>query len=159
MDSFFDYIETPIGVVTYFWNERGVSFLEVSDDSPTRKSGRAPYFDLSNRLIRYFDGEKVEFDDIAIDTKGLTPFQLGVLMGCRELPYGRTSTYTDLAKYVGDENAKRAVGTALSKNPFPIIVPCHRVKAKNGIGGFSAGDGVGSKMFLLELESGQNYLF
>lgn len=159
MESFFDYIETPIGVVTYFWSEKGVSSLEVNDHIPSQKKGRAPFFDLSNKIALYFSGAQVDFSDVEIDTTGMSSFQLGVLGGCRQLSYGKTATYSDLARSIGDENAKRAVGTALSKNPVPIIIPCHRVKGKNGIGGFSAGDGVGSKMFLLELESGQNYLF
>ncbi|MCK5884400.1 MAG: methylated-DNA--[protein]-cysteine S-methyltransferase [Bacteriovoracaceae bacterium] len=159
MESFFDYIDTPIGVITYFWAEYGVSSLKVSEKAPTTVKGRAPFFDLTNRLAQYFAGAEVDFSDIELNIGSLSSFQKSVLNSCRDVNYGKTLTYTELAGVIGDTKTKRAVGTALSKNPVPILIPCHRVKGKNDIGGFSAGDGVGSKMFLLELESGQNYLF
>ena len=71
-------------------------------------------------------------------------------METTKIKYGETLTYSELAKRIGTLGV-RAVGGALSRNPFPIVIPCHRVVAKNGIGGYSAGQDI--KACLLELES------
>ena len=83
----------------------------------------------------------------------LTPFQRLVLREVMKIPYGKTITYSQLARQIGHPGAVRAVGNALAKNPAPVIIPCHRVVAKNGLGGFSYG--VDVKKQLLELESNQ----
>lgn len=88
-----------------------------------------------------------------IDLQHLTPFQQLVLREVMKIPYGKTITYSQLARQIGHPRAVRAVGNALAKNPVPIIIPCHRVVAKNGLGGFSCG--IETKKRLLELESNQ----
>lgn len=86
----------------------------------------------------YFTGEKRAFE-MPIEPKG-TPFQQEVWEALLEIPYGETRTYADIAARVGRPKAFRAVGTAIGANPLLVVVPCHRVIAKNGgIGGFSAG--------------------
>jgi methylated-DNA-[protein]-cysteine S-methyltransferase len=67
-----------------------------------------------------------------------------------EIPYGRVNTYKELARNIGNPNAFRAVGNAVGSNPIPIIIPCHRIVASNGLGGYSAGLRI--KMTLLKLE-------
>mgnify|MGYP002266848858 CR=1 FL=1 len=69
----------------------------------------------------------------------------------RKIPYGTTITYSELADRIGSSGGARAVGQALSKNPYPIIIPCHRVVARSGIGGYSGG--VELKKRLLEIEA------
>jgi methylated-DNA-[protein]-cysteine S-methyltransferase len=99
-------------------------------------------------LERYFEGEKTDFS-MDVDLSKLSPFTRKVLNETRKIRYGTTITYSELARNIGS-SAVRAVGGALAKNPIPIIIPCHRVVAKNGIGGYSAG--VDIKTRLLELE-------
>jgi len=104
--------------------------------------------DISFELERYFRGEKVEFSR-DYDLSYLSPFVQKVLKETGKIGYGRTITYSELARKIG--SSPRAVGGALGKNPVPIVIPCHRVVAKNGIGGYSSG--VEIKTRLLELEN------
>ncbi|MDD5474451.1 MAG: methylated-DNA--[protein]-cysteine S-methyltransferase [Candidatus Methanoperedens sp.] len=104
--------------------------------------------DFTFELERYFQGEKIGFS-CGFDISHLSQFTQKVLVETGKIGYGKTSTYSQLAKNIGGLGA-RAVGGALARNPIPIVIPCHRVVAKNGIGGYSAG--VGIKTRLLELE-------
>ena len=109
------------------------------------------FSDLPYRLQGYFDGEKVSFPD-SLDLSGATTFHRAVWNATRSIPYGETRTYAWVAQQIGRPQAFRAVGGALARNPFPIIVPCHRVLASNGnLGGFSGG--LALKKRLLELEA------
>ncbi|MGD0795874.1 MAG: methylated-DNA--[protein]-cysteine S-methyltransferase [Dehalococcoidales bacterium] len=108
------------------------------------------FSDLKERLQAYFAGEQIDFPD-TLDFSGATPFQRDVWRITRLIPYGRTRSYQWVAAQTGRPGAARAVGQALGKNPFPIIVPCHRVVASNGgLGGYSGG--IEMKRFLLSLE-------
>jgi methylated-DNA-[protein]-cysteine S-methyltransferase len=109
------------------------------------------YFtDLIRRFRAYFDGEAVDFPD-EVDVSSGTPFQRGVWEVCRRIPRGVTRSYSELAAETGRSEAARATGSALAKNPLPIIIPCHRVIAANGtLGGFSGG--LEMKRHMLELE-------
>jgi len=99
-------------------------------------------------LERYFQGEVIDFSP-AVDISYLSPFEQKVLDETRKIKYGKTITYSELAEKIGSR-AIRAVGNALGKNPVPIIIPCHRVVAKKGIGGYS--EGIDIKTMLLDLE-------
>jgi methylated-DNA-[protein]-cysteine S-methyltransferase len=106
--------------------------------------------DLAERLEAYFDGRKAGFTD-ELDFTGATPFQIRVWEQARRIPFGETRSYQWVAGQTGKPGAARAVGQALGKNPFPIIVPCHRVVASDGgLGGFSGG--LDMKRRLLKLE-------
>jgi len=106
--------------------------------------------DLPERLCRYARGERVAFPD-ALDLSAVSPFQRAVWQTTREIPYGQTRSYGWLASRVGKPRAARAVGQALGANPWPIIVPCHRVVASDGrLGGY--GGGLDTKERLLRLE-------
>src|SRR5665648_234870 len=106
---------------------------------------------LYRDISRYISGEKVDFSYYRIDLSSLTEFQQLVLTETRTIPYGETITYSELAHRIGKDKAVRAVGSGLSKNPYPIIIPCHRVVAKSGAGGYSGG--VGLKKTLIGMES------
>ena len=95
----------------------------------------------------FFEGRK-KFD-IAFKISP-TNFRLKVYQEMQKIPYGNSITYSDLAVKVGSPKAFRAVGTACGKNPLPLIIPCHRVKAQSGLGGFTGGLDI--KRFLLNLE-------
>jgi len=106
-------------------------------------------------ILRYFSGEEVDFSDYELDLSELTEFQQKVLTETRKIPYGETITYRELACRIGKEGASRAVGGALSRNPYPIIIPCHRVVSSSGTGGFcgeNCGEKVEFKKKMLEME-------
>jgi methylated-DNA-[protein]-cysteine S-methyltransferase len=107
-------------------------------------------------LTRYAAGQKSRLDEIPVDESKLTEFQRKVRLACRKLKLGQTATYGELAKKVGRPGAARAVGTVMSRNPTPLIIPCHRVVGVTGLGGFSAPQGLGMKEFLLRLERGES---
>jgi methylated-DNA-[protein]-cysteine S-methyltransferase len=108
--------------------------------------------DLQNAFVEdmnsYLRGEKIGFDMYQVDLSNLTHFQRKVLLDARRIPYGEVVTYGELAWRLN--TSPRAVGGALSKNPVPIVIPCHRVVGAKGLGGFSCG--VPIKKLLLEIE-------
>lgn len=109
------------------------------------------FSDLTARLRRYFEGEPVIFSD-ALDLEGASPFYCQVWQATRSIPSGEARSYAWLAREVGRPRASRAVGQALGRNPFPIVVPCHRVLGSDGgLCGF--GGGLEMKRRFLELES------
>jgi len=107
--------------------------------------------DLMERLKVYFSGHRTTFPD-KLDLSQATHFQREVWEITRLIPYGETRSYAWVAEQIKKPRAMRAVGQALSKNPLPIIIPCHRVVASDGkLGGF--GGGVEMKRYLLSLET------
>ncbi len=107
------------------------------------------------QLEEYFAGKRKQFD-INLSFSG-TPFQQHVWHQLTKIPFGQTVSYKDIAKRIKNPKAVRAVGTANGKNPFCIIVPCHRVIAADGtIGGY--GGGIANKRKLLELEQNKSIL-
>jgi len=108
--------------------------------------------ELVDALRRYMEGERVAFD-VRLDSGDASPFQAKVWRACWRIGYGRTITYGELAALAGHANAARAVGSAMRCNPFPIVVPCHRVLRGDGsLGGYSGPGGLAFKRWLLELE-------
>jgi methylated-DNA-[protein]-cysteine S-methyltransferase len=106
---------------------------------------------LIERIRRYFAGERVGFQDVELDLAWATPFQRAVAQELRGIPYGEVVTYGELAALAGHPNAQRAAGSFCAGNRFPLIVPCHRVVAADGIGSYGS-LGVGYKRRLLALE-------
>ncbi len=106
--------------------------------------------DLPERLRRYARGEPVPFPD-ALDFSAATPFQRAVWQAAQEIPYGQKRSYGWLATKAGKPRAARAVGQAMAANPWPIIVPCHRVVSSSGrLGGYGGGLDVKERLLLLE---------
>jgi methylated-DNA-[protein]-cysteine S-methyltransferase len=103
-----------------------------------------------DQLFAYFDRELIAFD-LPLAPAG-TEFQRRVWAALQRIPYGQTRSYGALAVELG--SAARAVGQANAANPIPIVIPCHRVVASSGIGGYSGGDGLATKRALLALETG-----
>ena len=111
---------------------------------------------LVQRLQAYTRGTPVDFADVQLDLQRLTDFQRRVVRHCRNIPYGKTVTYGQLAAKAGSPRAARAVGNCMANNRFPLIVPCHRVVSAAGrMGGFSAPGGTRLKERLLALEARQ----
>jgi methylated-DNA-[protein]-cysteine S-methyltransferase len=160
--------ETKNGFVGLAWNQQGVSGLrlparteESAEAAILRRlpeARRAPPSPAVAQLIsdiqRYFDGEKIDFSEVAVDLGVQDPFFSRVYAEVRKLGWGVTTTYGALAKTLGAEpQAARDVGQAMASNPVPLIVPCHRVLAAGGkIGGFSAPGGSESKARMLVIE-------
>ena len=110
--------------------------------------------EIVDRLQQYASGDVVDFSDIELAGENLTPFQQRVVAACRDIPYGATAAYGELARRVGRPGAARAVGAVMATNRLPLVVPCHRVVASSGgLGGFSAPQGVAMKRRLLAMEA------
>ena len=109
--------------------------------------------ELKKRLVEYAKGKRVQFDDIPLSLPKLTEFQSRVLKRTRKIGFGETLSYGELALQSGHPRAARGVGTVMSQNRFPVIIPCHRVIASQGkLGGYSGPQGVCLKEKLLILE-------
>jgi len=103
-------------------------------------------------------GHARDLRDVPLDQLGIDDFRRAVYAATREIPAGTTRSYGEVAKAIGQPDGARDVGTALARNPFPIVVPCHRVVAANGaLTGFSAPGGLDTKRRMLELEGAPGY--
>jgi methylated-DNA-[protein]-cysteine S-methyltransferase len=107
--------------------------------------------ELAERFAAYFGDGFSDFGDVELDLDGSTPLQQALAEALRSIPYGETVTYGELAALAGSPNAPRAAGTFCAGNRFPLVIPCHRVVAAAGIGGFGS-LGVEYKKRLLDLE-------
>jgi methylated-DNA-[protein]-cysteine S-methyltransferase len=148
------------------WHELPTRALEVTRPAP-REGGAAPPTitlagsgarvrngslpELARRIASYFEGERVSFDDVAVDLDWCTPLQLAIADALRAVPYGEMVSYGELSALAGRPQAPRAAGTFCAQNRLPLIFPCHRVVAAGGIGGYGS-LGVAYKRRLLELE-------
>lgn len=109
---------------------------------------------LHKALTRYVSGKHVQWPRVPMAWHELPEFKAKVLRALQEIPHGQTTTYGELAALAGSPKAARAVGQIMATNPWPLIVPCHRVLGSGGaMTGFSAEGGVDLKRFLLELEN------
>lgn len=109
---------------------------------------------LRKSLQQYAAGEKICFDSYGLQRPAQTKFQKRVIKQAQQIPYGETISYGELAKRAGSPKAARAVGTVMSSNLIPILIPCHRVVGANGhLGGFSAPQGTTLKQKMLRLEA------
>jgi methylated-DNA-[protein]-cysteine S-methyltransferase len=106
---------------------------------------------LQKQLVAYFEGSYVNFsEDIPLEIHNLSPFAQQVLNSCRNIDFGQTISYSQLAEKIGKPFAARAVGSCLAKNPLPLIIPCHRVIRTDGsLAGFSPPGGIILKNKLL----------
>ncbi len=157
---------TKLGWMGIAWNEECMSRLTFGHTTEKSVLGRIPagcsptrrvpreYLALEKQLKQYARGDFVDFSHVQIDDADYTPFQRAVVDNCRQIAWGKTMTYGELAKAAGSPRAARAVGSVMSSNRFPIVVPCHRVVSSTGdrFGGFTAPGGVPMKKRMLVLE-------
>ncbi len=106
---------------------------------------------LARRMVAFLGGARDSFADVELDLEWCTGFQRSALEAMREIPYGETVTYGEVAALAGHLNAQRAVGSVCAQNRFGLVVPCHRVVAADGLGSYGS-LGLGYKLRLLELE-------
>jgi len=159
--------ETEIGWAGIAWNDKGLVGVHLPERDPgnNRRSferrfpgivegeppeSLAPTIEGIRALMR---GEKIDLLDVPLDIGRVPEFNARVYEIARVIPPGETLTYGEIAVKLGDKLLARDVGAALGQNPWPIVVPCHRVTAANGkLGGFSARGGVNTKVKLLAIE-------
>ena len=152
-------IDSPVGPLTLVADGGALAGLYMTEQrhlpppetfgEPADGPDREPFAAAAAQLREYFDGGRTEFDlRLALDG---TPFQRRVWAALRDIPYGRTLSYGQLADRIGQPSASRAVGLANGKNPVGIVVPCHRVVgADGGLTGY--GGGIERKRYLLAHE-------
>lgn len=144
-------LRTPLGRVEFTVSDKGLRYLSLSNRLEGDFGHHKLLNDLQSDLERYFRGERVEFSDLKVDMSGYTDFQKEVLKATRDIPYGETASYGDIARKIKRPRAYRAVGNALNKNRTSIVIPCHRViHSDGGLGGF--GGDLETKKRLLRLE-------
>ncbi len=163
----FAVFETAIGNCGAAWSEAGIVGVQLPERSaaatrarmarrfPDAAEGVPPpsvAFTLGE-VVRLLQGERIDLSATPLDQDGIDDFERRVYAVARSIPAGSTLTYGEIAARMGLPGAARAVGRALGRNPFPIIVPCHRVLAAAGAaGGFSASGGVMTKARMLSIE-------
>ena len=165
--SGFALFDTAIGKCGIAWGERGVAGVQLPEagevESRARMLHRFPAAGetvpppkvqrLIDRIVALLRGEASDLSSVVLYMDGVPELQRRVYEAARTIPPGKTLSYGDNARRVGAPRAARAVGQALGRNPFPIVVPCHRVLAAGGkIGGFSAQGGVATKQRMLAIE-------
>jgi methylated-DNA-[protein]-cysteine S-methyltransferase len=161
--------ETPIGECGVAWSDAGVTWVQLPER--TREATRARLLEKANedgresrtppawvkdaiaRIREHLAGRPQDLRRVPLDLGRVTPFTARILRAAQGVPAGATASYGDLAKAVGSPGAARAVGRAMATNPFPLLVPCHRVVGAAGrSGGFSAYGGLVTKEKILAVE-------
>ena len=142
---------TPVGVWGVEGDEEVVTRIYLPHEKAQATKGPIPHAVVIalKQLREYFDGKRTRFS-VPLSPVNATAFQHDVWAALKDIPFGEVRTYADIAAAVNRPRATRAVGNANHVNPWPVIVPCHRVVAKTGLGGYGSGDDV--KRFLLGLE-------
>jgi len=157
MTLFYKEVESPVGKLKLVASSNALVAVLWEQERPDRVRLAALKLDTQQpilleaerQLSEYFSGTRTEFD-LPLELNG-SEFQKKVWRALREIPFGQTRSYLDLAKTVGSAKAVRAVGAANGKNPLSIVVPCHRVVGANGsLTGFAGGLDVKAKLLALE---------
>jgi methylated-DNA-[protein]-cysteine S-methyltransferase len=163
----FTFFETAIGSCGIAWGGRGICGVQLPEasDRAIRARMRQRFPGVPERvppphaqhaiaaIVSLLSGEDADLSPIPLDMSDVPPFHQRVYDMARTILPGSTLSYGDVAVRIGSPGAARAVGQALGRNPFPIIVPCHRVLAAGGkVGGFSATGGVETKLRMLAIE-------
>lgn len=168
--SQFAVFETAIGWAGVAWSDKGLIGAYLPEPDPqTVRTAFARKFPGSveaaplpaiagviGQIVALMRGEKVDMSDAPLDIARVPEFNAKVYEITRRIPAGETLTYGQIAVQLGDKLLSQQVGAALGRNPWPIVVPCHRVTAANGkLGGFSARGGADTKLKLLAIEGAQ----
>lgn len=162
--------ETPLGVCGIAWSDDGICRFQLPERTPDKTKARLinerlrrrvaveakppPFVQAVIEQVRAaMAGTRTDFSAVSVDLDGVPDFNRRVYDLLRQVGWGETVTYGELALRAGDKLAAQAVGQAMGSNPVPVIIPCHRVLAANRKpGGFSAPGGLTTKQRLLELE-------
>ncbi|KAE9539018.1 methylated-DNA--[protein]-cysteine S-methyltransferase [Ursidibacter maritimus] len=163
MQTYYQFYSSSVGKLLLIAQQQGLIGIEFEQEQHpysienwlevTETSGKISHIFCKTAKIldRYFAGEHIEFSQLDFLAPIGTPFQQSVWQLLSAIPYGKTTSYGELAKQLGKPNAMRAVGGAVGRNPISILIPCHRVLGKNqALTGF--GGGLPTKRYLLQLE-------
>jgi methylated-DNA-[protein]-cysteine S-methyltransferase len=163
----FALFDTPVGACGIAWGERGLVGVQLPEASEAKTRARmrrrfpdareasppSPVQRAIEGIVKLLGGEPIDLSAVALDMDGVPPFERRVYEVARTILPGATLAYGDIAARLGAPGEARAVGHALGHNPFPLVVPCHRVLAAGGkVGGFSANGGIATKLRLLSIE-------
>jgi methylated-DNA-[protein]-cysteine S-methyltransferase len=140
-------MHSPVGDLTLFAEDDSIVAIEWGWGSIQAPSPLLLH--AKTALDAYFDGQAGLPADLPLKPQG-TPYRQRVWAALRQIPPGETRSYTEIARVAG--GSPRSVGGANAVNPIPILIPCHRVLATTGLGGYSGGDGLETKRILLALE-------
>lgn len=166
----FALFDAAVGSCGIAWSAAGIVGVQLPDrhEAATRERLQRRYPDareappppriqqVIDNIVGLLRGEKRDLSAATLDMEHLSQFQQTVYAVARSIPPGATLTYGEIAARIGDRGMAREVGEAMGQNPFPIIVPCHRVLAAGGkVGGFSAAGGITTKLRLLNIEGAQ----
>lgn len=159
--------DTPIGPCALAWSERGLIGVTLPDRDaaatrarllrrfPEATGSEPPpeVLEARDRILDLLSSGTGDLSPIRLDTTGIGDFERRLYAALRAVPPGQVVSYGELAQRLGEPGAAQAVGQAMGKNPWPIVVPCHRVVGSNGkLGGFSAPGGTKTKLRILEIE-------
>lgn len=151
-------ISTPVGAIKLEGSEYGLRFLQILSDQDAAQAdyGYDPSLSpIVDQLNSYFEGTLKEFN-VSLDLREHPEFYVNIWRVLRTIPYGKTRTYSQIARFLQNAKWARAVGNASSHNPLAIIIPCHRVIGKNGkLTGYAYGKNIKRK--LLQLENPGHY--
>lgn len=149
-------IDSPLGRIALIGDSEAVTRLEIATAGRLPTDGQPPHPTsvlqrAADELAEYFRGERRAFT-VPVRVEG-TPFQRQIWQQLQQIPFGAVRGYGELGRATGRATAGRAVGGAVGANPVPLLIPCHRVLAGDGrITGYSAGDGITTKAWLLDHE-------
>jgi methylated-DNA-[protein]-cysteine S-methyltransferase len=152
--------ETAIGTCGVRWSEVGITDVVMPGTRGLRGARLGTSSDVPDsireaiaEMVALLDGGRPNLRQVALDERHLDPFRRRVYAATREIGPGLTASYGEVAGAIGEPRAAREVGVALAQNPFPIVVPCHRVLSASGaLHGFSAPGGIATKRRMLEIE-------
>jgi methylated-DNA-[protein]-cysteine S-methyltransferase len=170
-DGCYRLIETPHGPAGFVYetppfrlkriylplSSRDALFRRMAEDFPLDRLREGDeteeVVDLDQALSAYFSGKPLQVDWDRLDMGGLTPLQQEVLRAVAAIPFGSVRSYGEIARTIGRPGAARFVGSVMAGNPFPVLIPCHRVVRSDGsMGGF--GGGIDLKKAMIEMEAG-----
>ncbi|RLB66135.1 MAG: cysteine methyltransferase [Deltaproteobacteria bacterium] len=159
--------DTAIGTCAVAWSDQGLTWVQLPEASRARLRGRlrehlgalherkppAPIGRAIRLVKQHLGGKTADFGATKLDMSSVPPFARRVYDALRQVEAGSTVSYGQLAAQIGSPGAAQAVGGAMARNPWPLVVPCHRVLAADGgLGGFSAHGGTATKARLLAIE-------
>ncbi len=165
--SHYQLFDTTLGTCGVAWTALGLSRVQLperdvaaTDARMRSRGGVAADGDVPSyaaecmaSMRAYMEGDAIDFHQLPLDLTGIVEQEQLIYATLRRVRWGETTTYGQLAHAIGEPNAARVVGRAMGRNPWPVVVPCHRVlTAQQTTGGFSAYGGIETKLHLLRLE-------
>jgi methylated-DNA-[protein]-cysteine S-methyltransferase len=147
-------VKTALGPIEITHGEHAITGIKLLEHAPKHRNAAVPAFvrETARAIELHLAGKPQDFSGVPLDYSGLPAFYARVYAASRAVPSGERVGYGELAARVGSPGAARAVGQAMAKNPFFVVVPCHRVTSESALGGFSAPGGDVTKRRMLEIE-------